>query len=165
MSTKFIQELPKKVDQTGHYLDPIWRAMVTRCYNKNCKAYKRYGGRGIKVCERWLEPYNKGFWNFVEDMGERPEGCSLDRINNDYGYCPENCRWATLKEQHRNMSINRVIIYAGESKTLVEWSEETGIKQTTLMMRLDRYGWTPEEALTLPRNARVNTKNRKKRGE
>lgn len=74
-----------------------WRSMMTRCFNQNYDRYSDYGGRGITVCERW-----QTFANFLEDMGERPEGHTLDRINNDGNYEPQNCQWATLSEQARN---------------------------------------------------------------
>ena len=82
-----------------HYLYYTWSDMKRRCDNPNYHHYFRYGGRGITMCDRW----RNNFWAFVEDMGERPEGHSLDRINNDGNYCPENCRWATRKTQ----SVNR----------------------------------------------------------
>lgn len=84
-----------------------WDSMRQRCLNKNHEAYKRYGGRGIKICQRWQGTY--GFRNFLEDMGIRPKGCSLDRINVDEGYCPENCRWATARTQACNKANSRKI--------------------------------------------------------
>ena len=84
--------------KSKHYLYNTWDRMKCRCSNPNEKHYHRYGGRGITVCKRWLDD----FWNFVEDMGERPEGLTLDRIDNDKGYSPDNCRWATRKAQSAN---------------------------------------------------------------
>lgn len=78
-----------------------WRAMKERCYNKNNKAYKNYGGRGIKVCNRWLDRTD-GFTNFLSDMGGRPEGSSLDRIDTNGDYCPENCKWSNRQQQNIN---------------------------------------------------------------
>ena len=85
-----------------HPLYGTWSHMKQRCYNKNHKRYADWGGRGIKVCDRWLEPAPQGFINFFKDMGERPEGYSLDRIDNDGDYTPDNCRWASTVEQTSN---------------------------------------------------------------
>jgi hypothetical protein len=121
-----------------------WRNMRSRCENPNVPAYKNYGGRGITVCERW-----KTFENFLADMGERPEGMTIERIDNDRGYEPGNCRWATYNEQARNMRSNQRITLNGETKCLTEWAEQYGIKMPTLWARL-RMGWSVEEALTKP---------------
>lgn len=123
----------------------IWDSMHQRCNNVNRKDYVRYGGKGVTVCERW-----NSFDNFLADMGTRPEGCSLDRINNDLGYSPENCRWATIKQQNRNQSTNRIIVWDGESKCLAEWAEHLNINKNTLYARLTKYQWPVEKAFTAP---------------
>ena len=126
-----------------------WANMITRCYNPNFNEFHRYGGRGIKVCPEWLEDFN----NFLEDMGPRPDlGCrvSLDRIDPDGDYCPENCRWATQKQQMRNFSGNRWLTDPeGETLCLKDMAEKHNLKPHTLQMRIDVYGWSLEDALTI----------------
>lgn len=116
---------------TGNPTYLSWRAMLSRCYNKNHAAYGRYGGAGIKVCQRWLE-----FSNFLNDMGQRPEGLTLERKDGSRGYTPENCLWATRKQQARNMRKNVFISHNGKTQCLTDWSIETGIGVTTLHYRL-----------------------------
>jgi len=125
-----------------------WDCMLQRCTNTSLECYASYGGRGISVCESW-----KSFENFYADMGPRPDGCSLDRIDNNGNYCKENCRWATRKEQSRNTSRNVVIEHNGKSQTLTDWAEESGIHKSTLTYRL-RSGWPIEKALTAPPGVR-----------
>jgi hypothetical protein len=123
--------------------------MLTRCCNPNHKSYEFYGGRGIKICERWKD----GFKYFLEDMGLRPSPKhTIDRINNDGGYEPGNCRWATWTEQRatRRPAKNEVIVsHEGRAQTLSHWALETGIKLDTLHSRL-RLGWSVEKTLTTP---------------
>ncbi len=126
----------------------IWTDMKSRCYNPMAKRYERYGGRGIIICERW-----HNFSVFFADMGPCPSGHSIDRIDNDGNYEPDNCRWATRKQQLRNFSRNRFITFNGATKCLSEWSEETGIRALTISYRL-KAGWSVEDAMTKPVNCR-----------
>jgi hypothetical protein len=124
----------------------VWKSMLQRCYHPKSKRYARWGGRGIKVCQRWRE----SFLAFLEDMGPRPTPAhQIDRKNNDGHYEPTNCRWATRLEQARNQSTNRVIEFNGESMILKDWAERIGIKSVTLAYRLNR-GWSVEDAMTKP---------------
>ena len=119
----------------------IWREMLQRCNNPNRPQYSRYGGRGIKVCERWFK-----FDNFFLDMGERPKGLTLERIDNDKGYGPDNCKWASRYEQTRNRKVTRIIEFDGQQLTIPEWAIYLGINKHTLDNRIKR-GWTLEKAL------------------
>lgn len=124
----------------------VWDAMKQRCLNPRQKNYSSYGGRGIKVCERWLK-----FDAFIADMGRRPsKRHTLDRIDNDGDYEPGNCRWAMRKVQQRNRRANHVITLHGLSATLVEWSERTGISDKIISARIHNSGWTPEKAVSVP---------------
>ena len=121
----------------------IWNAMKNRCYNGNVHNYSRYGGRGIKVCERW----KNSFENFYADMGKRPSNkYSIDRIDNDGDYCPENCRWATASEQQRNKRNNRIVEYKGKKHTLVEICERFNREYSKVHARLSK-GCSVEDAL------------------
>lgn len=108
--------------------------MKQRCYNPKVRNYNNYGGRGIEVCDRWLG--KNGFENFLNDMGKRPEGYSIDRIDNNIGYSPKNCRWASPKEQSHNKRNNKWYEYKGKRKLLKEWSKELGIPMRTLEERV-----------------------------
>lgn len=123
-----------------------WINMKSRCYTPTSTGYKDYGGRGIKVCERWLH----SFGAFLEDMGPRPSPeHSIDRIDCDGDYEPSNCRWATRTEQARNFRANRIVEAFGRSMTLAEAAEQSGLPYNTVLYRLKR-GWTLDQALTLP---------------
>lgn len=119
-----------------------WYCMIDRCENRENDQYENYGGRGITVCSRWLN----SLADFIEDMGDRPDGMSINRIDNSLGYFKENCRWATALEQSRNMRTNRLLEINGQIKCVAEWSEESGVKYTTVICRLNR-GWTAENAV------------------
>ena len=128
-----------------------WVHMVQRCINPSDKKYTRYGGRGIIVCKRWMK-----FENFLKDMGEPlTKNHSIDRIDNNGDYCKSNCRWATSKQQSRNTSKNRLITYNGEAKCLAQWSEETGIRRSTIASRLAS-GWPIEKVFVKPFSTRGN---------
>jgi hypothetical protein len=120
-----------------------WSSMRTRCLNPRVREYPDYGGRGIRICERW-----ERFENFLADMGERPHGKTLDRIDVNGDYCAENCRWATPSEQLLNQRKSRFITANGITKNLSVWSRERAIPKKTITDRLKR-GMSPEKALCL----------------
>lgn len=125
----------------------VWRAMRQRCDNPNLAAYPNYGGRGIKVCDHWTN-----FANFLADVGTRPTAYhTLDRIDNDGPYSPENVRWATYRQQSSNTRVNRRLTMDGQTHTIAEWSERTGITPGAIWVRLS-YGWSVERTLTEPVN-------------
>ncbi len=112
----------------------IWSGIRERCRNANSAGFKRYGGRGIDMCDRWYDSFEA----FYEDMGPRPAGMSVDRIDNDKGYSPENCRWATVSEQAQNTSKNTIVEYNGESMALAEAARRSGVKRGTIKARIER---------------------------
>lgn len=117
--------------------------MLSRCADPKNSQFKNYGGRGIAVCERWL-----AFDNFLADMGLPSDGQSIDRVDNDRGYKPGNCRWATTKEQARNKRTNVFVEFDGKRLTVQEWADHLGCQHTTLRRRLRL--WGTELALTTP---------------
>lgn len=126
----------------------IYRMMLARCLNENHPPYRYYGGRGIKVCDRWLG--KDGFANFYSDMGPRPSlELSLDRIDNDGPYDPANCRWATRVQQQRNKRSSVVVEFGGMKMTLAEWASRLGVTYTVLMHRRQR-NWPVERMLQQP---------------
>lgn len=119
-----------------------WSAMKQRCINPNHASYHNYGGRGIDVCERWLD-----FENFLADMGQPPEGAELDRINNDKGYSPDNCRWTSKKQNANNRRTNVVI----DGVTLTEAAERSGHSVQVLSWRIYKMGMSLQEAMQTPK--------------
>lgn len=122
----------------------IWQNMKNRCYNPNVKCYLNYGGRGIRVCQKWRDSFSA----FLKDMGPRPDGMTLERIDNEKGYFPENCKWATWKEQRRNSRgwLN-ILEFENKRMCLADWAIETGISRHVISKRL-KMGWSIERALT-----------------
>lgn len=144
----------------GHWVggraSKVWsthRGMLTRCCTPTSWAYVRYGGRGITVCSRWHhgEGGLSGFECFLLDMGSPPsKRHSIDRIDNDKGYSPENCRWATKKEQSNNRGNNVFISAFGESLTVNQWADRVGVTESCIRYRLFKKGMSPEMAISSP---------------
>lgn len=137
-------------------LRSVWGHMHDRCYKPKAAGYHRYGALGITVCERW-----HNFENFCADMGPRPEGKSIDRIDGTKGYSPDNCRWATPLEQTRNRISTIKLTHEGETLHLIEWSERLGIGYQTLLTRVLR-GYPVELVLTMPVLKSNGTKMRRR---
>lgn len=126
-----------------------WSCMIQRCTNPKRKSYKHYGGKGVRVCSSWLV-----FENFLSDMGARPEGTSLDRIDVHGDYTPENCRWADRVTQARNSVQVVWVEIQGVRKRLVEWCEHYGVSINTVRARVRHYGLTYEEAILKPKRSK-----------
>lgn len=122
-----------------------WSGMIQRCTNPKSDQWEHYGGRGIRVCERWLS-----FEAFHADMGDPPAGTTLDRIDVDGNYEPGNCRWATAAEQARNRRTSTLLTHAGKTQSISDWSDETGINRQSIRSRILNLGWSVERALTTP---------------
>jgi hypothetical protein len=124
----------------------VWRSMKQRCHNPRNNGYPGYGGRGIRVCDRWRHSFSK----FADDVGPRPsKDHQLERINNDGDYAPGNCVWATRTRQSRNRRTTKFLTWNGVTKSVPDWAEEIGIRQDTLYQRLAS-GWSTERALQTP---------------
>ena len=123
----------------------IWVHMKERCYNPKNESYHLYGKRGIAICDEWLSDFMNFYkWSMAHGYSDE---LSIDRIDNNKGYYPDNCRWTTMKIQANNTRSNHLITYQNETKTLTQWAEQLGIKSNTLLYRLRR-GWTVERAFT-----------------
>ena len=122
----------------------VWQSMKSRCYNKNNCAYERYGGRGIKICEEWLDPFIFYTWAINNNY---THGKQIDRMDNNGDYEPNNCRWATPKEQSNNRRSNRYIFWRGKTKTMAEWAVYLGISYHALRSRVYK-GWTITRAFS-----------------
>lgn len=135
----------------------IWFDMNHRCFNKKNSEYHNYGGRGITICNEWQGM--EGFldfekWSFLNGYND---DLTIDRIDNNKGYCPDNCRWITIEEQQRNRRNNSLITYRGKTKCISEWSKITGLSFACISYRKS-HGWTPKDIIETPVNGRRNTK-------
>jgi hypothetical protein len=127
----------------------VWAGMIQRCHNPNARSYKHYGNRGIKVCDAW----RNSFTEFFNDMGAKPDGLSLDRINNDGDYEPSNCRWATGSQQKRNRRTTTFLTYQGKTQSVSDWAESIGLPRKILERRV-RDKWPLERILFAERYGR-----------
>ena|GEM_PF-1982912 len=131
---------------TNHPYYSVWAGMKARCHNPKFRQYHRYGGRGITVCKDWLLPFGIGFANFVTDMGYRPVKYTIERIDNDKGYYPDNCKWASRQEQSRNKSDTRIVIADGITYKACELAQISGLKTDTIIER-GEHGLTYQELI------------------
>lgn len=137
----------------------VWGNMKQRCLNPNSTRYADYGGRGITVCERWLS-----FENFLADMGVAPDGLTLDRVDNEKGYSPDNCVWNTYANQNKNSRRAKLVTIGKRTMCINDWCRLIGLSYCSYKQRI-KNGWSQEQALTkppLPRGSNVNAKRRKK---
>jgi len=131
--------------QKNHELYPTWRNMIDRCYNLKSSSYKSYGLRGITVCESWRNSIQA----FLTDMGERPPGYTLERVNVNGNYESSNCKWIPFRLQARNRRSNRMVEYKGEIKPICDWAKQFGKDYRSIICRVER-GWFEEDALEKP---------------
>lgn len=150
-----------KHGKTGIRLFNVWSSLIARCYDKNNKAYKNYGGRGIKVCEEWKNNFQSFYdWSYENGYDENaPQGkCTIDRVDNDGDYTPENCRWTTMKNQSNNKRSNIFVEINGSVKTLAEWSDFSGISRSTIKQRYHK-GWNGEMLISPVRKGKMKSGN------
>lgn len=134
----------KKGNHTRLY--KIYHGIKARCFRTSNHGFENYGGKGITICDEWKNSF-QNFYDWAMANGYT-DNLTIDRIDSNGNYCPENCRWVTYKVQNNNTSRNHLITYNGKTQTLAQWAAETGIKYDTLRARLDRSHWDIEKALT-----------------
>lgn len=144
--TSRIKDLNKSHEKSQTRLYKIFQGMKARCYRETCPNYHRYGGRGIKICQEWLDDF-MSFYNWAMANGYKT-GLTIDRIDNDKGYSPNNCRWTTAEQQANNTSSTIFLTYQGNTMSASEWSKITGIRTNTITRR-KRDGWSDEDCLTV----------------
>lgn len=141
------REIVTKHGKSNTKMYNAWRHITQRCYNENCKAYKHYGARGITMCDEWKDSFQAFYdWSMANGYADN---LTIDRIDNNKGYEPSNCRWITMKQQERNKRNNRQFTYNGETHCITEWCEMLGINYGTFKSRFYKYGWPIEKALEL----------------
>lgn len=148
----------KKHGDTDSRLYGVWCAIKRRCYNASVPEYHLYGGRGITMCDEWKDNY-EAFRNWATSNGYK-EGavrgeCTIDRIDCDGNYTPDNCRWVNMKQQMNNVRYNHYETYNGESHTIAEWGDILGIDPQKIRQRMGKYGWSFAEAVEAPQDART----------
>ncbi len=141
---------------SGTLLYKAYKGMIYRCHSRSNHAFKHYGARGISVCKRWRD----SFEDFVSDMGDRPAGATIERIDNSGNYEPGNCVWATRKTQQRNRRVNQFVTVNGETMCVSAWAERVGANRATIVGRLKR-GWSAADAVLKP----AQRKYRNSRGQ
>ncbi len=139
-----------KHGQHGTLTYSRWKSMRQRCIDKNAENYKYYGGRGITICQQWLDSFS----TFLEDMGECPIGMTLERLNSEIGYRPDNCIWAEMAVQNKNRSACVPLTFNGRTMNVTDWAHEVGMSPNALLQRL-YLGWSIERALTTPLKKRT----------
>lgn len=148
-----IRNLQLKHDMAHTRLYNVWKDLKKRCYNPNCKSYKNYGAKGIKVCKEWKDNFT-AFHDWAFDNGYDKNAsygqCTIDRIDTNGDYCPENCRWVSLKEQANNRNNNFLITYNGETDTMSNWATKVGISYNCIFKRINELHWSTEKAFTTP---------------
>ena len=154
-TARLLSERHRKHGKSKSLVYKAWAAMKDRCFNPANTHYYAYGGRGISVCDRWRDSFD----SFLADMGDRPDGFTIERIDTNGDYEPGNCRWASRKEQQNNRRCNVRLEIDGVTKTISEWSEYSGVHRSVVVSRIRR-GWTARDAVfTVPdvrfRNHRV----------
>lgn len=143
-----LSQIKTKHKQAGTRLYSIWINMKVRCTNPKTPEYKNYGGRGITICEEWLQNF-ESFYEWSINNGYR-DNLSIDRIDNNGNYEPQNCRWATMEQQANNKTVSQTYTYMGKTKTIAEWAKEKNLKYNTLFNRLKYSHWDIEKALCTP---------------